>query len=133
MARGLSKWIGLLVGALTVAVSAPIAAAQDARPAQQSQPDLAALSRLIEEQRKQLEEQSRLIEDLKNRLDATSKAVAASQQRLTELEQKSAVTPEIEQRLTEIEHRVPELTPQELSQAQEFPGSFRIPGTEAGI
>jgi len=131
--------IQALACTLTIAVSASSAAAQGAPPSepQQTQPDLVTLSRLIEEQRKQLEEQARLIDDLKTRLDATSQAVAASQQRLTDLEQKAAsATPAVEQRLTDIEQtmrRLPELTPQELAQSQEFPGSFKVPGTEAGI
>ena len=122
---------------LTMAAGSVASAQTPPVPAQQAQPDLAALSKLIEEQRKQIEEQSRLIDDLKNRLDATSKAVASSQQRLTELEQKAAAaTPEVEQRLTEVEQslrRLPELTPKELAASSDFPGSFKIPGTDAGI
>ena len=98
-------------------------------------PDVAALSRLVEEQRKLLEAQGRVIEDLTRRLDEhRTKLVVASQQRLADLEQKAAA-PALQQRLKDIEQSIsvlPELTEKELG-STDFPGSFKIPGTDAAI
>ncbi len=99
--------------------------AQDAGgvPAGQPPADVAALSRLVDEQRKLLEAQGRVIEDLTRRLSTLE-------------QQAKAATPEVQERLQEIEQSIrtlPEITPKELSQTAEFPGSIRIPGTEAAI
>ena len=100
------------------------------------QTDVAALSSLVEQQRRLLETQGRLIADLTKRLDETSKTVEASQQRISDLEAHAAGTPpQIQQRLTEIEQSLrtlPELTAKELA-TEDFPGSFKIPGSDAGI
>jgi hypothetical protein len=125
--------------AVAVLSCARYVAAQDAGPAspQQTPADVAALSRLVDEQRKLLEAQGRVIAELTKRLDETSQLVATSQQRLADLEQKSsAASPLVQQRLTELEQSVrklPELTQQELAKSDEFPGSMAIPGTEAAI
>ncbi len=118
-------------------VAARNAAAQVAAAANPQTPDVAGLSRLIDEQRKLLEAQGRVIEDLTRRLDETSKLVATSQQRLAELEQRAkAAEPQVQERLKEIEQSIrvlPELRDKELTESAEFPGSFKIPGTEAAI
>jgi hypothetical protein len=125
----------IVVVALASGITAPAAAAQDT--SSQGQTDVATLSRLVEEQRKQLEEQGRVINDLKTQLDATNKLVAASQKRLNDLEQKSSATsPEMQQRLTTLEQsmrKLPELTEKELAKSEEFPGSVPIPGTDTAI
>jgi hypothetical protein len=125
----------IVVVAVATGIRPPAAAAQDA--SSQGQPDVVTLSRLVEEQRKLLEDQGRVINDLKNQLDATNKVVAASQKRLTELEQKSSATaPEMQQRLTTLEQsmrKLPELTEKELAKSEEFPGSISIPGTDTAI
>ena len=99
--------------------------------------DVAALTRIVEEQRALLQQQGTLIENLKKQLDATNALVTASQQRLTELEQKTAATaPQVQQALTTIEQtisKLPELTSQELTSPKDFPGSFPIPGSDAAI
>jgi DcaP outer membrane protein len=128
--------VGLL--ALTImAVSRSGIAQVPAPPAAQQPPtDVAGLSRLVEEQRKQLEAQGRLIGELTKRLDETSKLVVSSQQRLNDLEKRAGVeAPQVQQRLAEIEQSIrvlPELTQKELAEP-DFPGSFTIPGTEAAI
>jgi DcaP outer membrane protein len=108
-----------------------------AAAAGQTQPDVAALSRLVDEQRKLLVAQGRVIEDLTRRLDETNKAVGASQQRLADLErQAQAGAPQVQERLKEIEQSIrvlPELTPKDFAQSTEFPGSVPIPGTKGAI
>ena len=97
---------------------------------------MASLSRLLDQQRTLLETQGRLIDELTKRLHETSKTVAASQQRISDLEQRAAGTPpQVQQRLAEIEQSLrtlPELTQKELA-TEDFPGSFKIPGSDAGI
>ena len=122
--------------ALFVLVAARPAAAQSSAALPAQTPDVAALSRLVEEQRKLLEAQGRVIEDLTRRLDETGKLVAASQQRITDLEQRAAVpAPDVQQRLKDIEQSIsvlPELTEKDLG-STDFPGAFKIPGTDAAI
>ena len=126
--------VAVVLTALTPLVAARHAAAQSSAAVPPQTPDVAALSRLVEEQRKLLEAQGRVIEDLTRRLDETSKLVAASQQRLADLEQRAAA-PALQQRLKDIEQSIsvlPELTEKELG-STDFPGSFKIPGTDAAI
>jgi len=128
-----SPWSGVLSVVLIV-LGATEAAAQETP---QQPTDVATLGRLLEEQRKALEEQAHLIDELKARLDVTSKQVAASQQRLTELEQKTTTgAPDLQQRLNAIEQsmrKLPELSQKEMTQAAEFPGSIPIPGTDGAL
>ena len=126
----------VIVAAVALTVDASSAAAQEApAPAAQTS-DVASLSRLLDQQRTLLETQGRLIDELTKRLDETSKTVAASQQRISDLEQRAAGTPpQVQQRLAEIEQSLrtlPELTEKELA-TEDFPGSFKIPGSDAGI
>jgi DcaP outer membrane protein len=130
------RTVAVVLTVLIALVAARHAAAQPGAALPPQAPDVANLSRLAEEQRKLLEAQGRVIEDLTRRLDETSKVVAASQQRLADLERSaSASTPQVEQRLKEIEQSIsvlPELTEQELG-STDFPGSFKIPGRDAAI
>jgi hypothetical protein len=109
--------------AYCLALAAAMAVASGTASAQEAGPDVAALTRLVDEQRKLLEAQGRVIEDLT--------------QRLSTLEQKASVAaPEVKERLQEIEQSIrvlPEITSKELSQTAEFPGAIKIPGTEAAI
>ena len=126
--------VAVVLTVLTPLVAARHAAAQSGAAVPPQTPDVAALSRLVEEQRKLLEAQGRVIEDLTRRLDDTTKLVVASQQRLADLEQKAAA-PALQQRLKDIEQSIsvlPELTEKELG-SPDFPGSFKIPGTDAAI
>ena len=111
---------------ITVVAVLAIAAARSASGQEpvvgQAPPDVAALSRLVEEQRRLLESQGRMIEDLNKRLADLEKRA-------------SAAAPQVQERLEEIEQSIrvlPELTPKELADT-DFPGSFKIPGTDAGI
>ena len=131
-----SNRLFIIVAAVALTVDAPSAAAQEApAPAAQAS-DVASLSRLLDQQRTLLETQGRLIDELTKRLDETSKTVATSQQRISDLEQRAAGTPpQVQQRLAEIEQSLrtlPELTQKELA-TEDFPGSFKIPGSDAGI
>lgn len=126
----------IIVAAVALTVDASSAAAQEA-PAPAGQAfDVASLARLLDQQRALLQTQGRLIDELTKRLDETSKTVAASQQRISDLEQRAAGTPpQVQQRLAEIEQslrKLPELTQKELA-TEDFPGSFKIPGSDAGI
>lgn len=126
------------MAALLVASGARIGAAQEpaAPSSRQAPPDMAALAQLVEAQRVLLETQGRLIEDLTKRLDQTTTQVAASQQRIAELESRTTATPEVQERLTDIEQnlrRLPELTREELSEPEDFPGALNIPGTDSAI
>jgi len=128
------RTVAVVLTVLTALGAARHAAAQSSAAVPPQTPDVAALSRLVEEQRKLLETQGRVIEDLTRRLDDTTKLVAASQQRLADLEQKAAA-PALQQRLKDIEQSIsvlPELTQKELG-SPDFPGSFKIPGTDAAI
>jgi hypothetical protein len=115
----------ILLAAIVVVCADRRLAAQDQAPpaSQQTQGDIAALTRLVEEQRKALEQQGRLIAELTKRLDG--------------IEQKASAEPSaLQERVKELERTLrvlPELTPKEMAQADDFPGSIKIPGTEAGI
>jgi hypothetical protein len=114
----------LLAAIVVVCADRRVAAQDQALPAsQQTQGAIAALTRLVEEQRKALEQQGRLIAELTKRLDG--------------IEQKASAEPSaLQERVKELERTLrvlPELTPKEMAQADDFPGSIKIPGTEAGI
>jgi hypothetical protein len=130
-----SHCLKVFVAMLILIVVGASAVAQERPPVGQP-PDVATLFRLVEGQRKLLETQGRLIDELTRRLDETSKSVAATQQRLSDLERRAAgEAPQVEQRLAEIEQSLrvlPELTEKELA-TEDFPGSFKIPGSDAGI
>jgi hypothetical protein len=123
--------------------------------AQEPAPDVAGLQdlrRLIDEQRtllerqtalaleqqRLLEDQAREITDLRKKLDETNALALASRKELAEMRQKPpepTVSAAVEQRLAQIEHdvhKLPELTETTVT-AGEFPGSFRIPGTDAAL
>jgi hypothetical protein len=136
------------VAALLLLLGAPVSA-QEAPP---ETPSLADLRRLVDEQKAALErhealleEQKRLIEDqgrelavLRKKLDETGALALASHNQLAELQEKPpqpSVSAAVEARLAQVEHevqRLPELEKTTLS-AAEFPGAFRIPGTDAAL
>jgi hypothetical protein len=116
------------------------------------QVSLLDLRRLIEEQKTLLEqqaalalEQKQLLEDqtrelaaLRKKLDETSALALASRNALAEMRQKPpepSVSAAIEERLAQVEQHVqklPELTETRVTTG-EFPGSLRIPGTDAAL
>ena len=108
-------------------------------------PSVDDLVRLFDEQRKLaleqralLEAQGREIADLRKKLEETSALALASHNRLEEIQQKpsqASVPSAVEDRLAQIEQdvqRIPELTETTVT-AGEFPGSLRIPGTDAAL
>ena len=85
-----------------------------------------------------VEEQGREIADLRRRLDETSSLALAARNELAELREKppaTSVPAAVEERLARMEqdvHRFPELAEQAVT-AGEFPGSMRIPGSDAAL
>ena len=96
------------------------------------------LRRLFAEQKRLLEEQGREIADLRRKLDETSTLVLASRNELAELREKPpapSVPSAVEERLAHMEENVrkfPELTERTVTPG-EFPGSMRIPGSDAAL
>jgi hypothetical protein len=96
------------------------------------------LSQLLLQQKELIEAQAKELEELEKRLTEVEALALTSHNRLQELGQKpveQTVGVAVEQRLKEIEQqlqRVPE-TPPKVVEAGEFPGSFRIPGTDAAM
>jgi DcaP outer membrane protein len=93
---------------------------------------------LIEQQNARLATQDRAIDELRRRLDSTSTMALAASNAVADLKQRTpaaTVSEAVEQRLTTIEQsvqRVPEM-PSEAVSAGEFPGSIRVPGTDANL
>ncbi len=119
------------------------ARASGRRPAFGEEPAVSAASvedlrRLFAEQKRLLEEQGREIADLRRRLDETSAVALASRNTLAEMREKPAaptVPAGVEERLARMEQdvqRFPELTEKTVT-AGEFPGSMRIPGSDAAL
>lgn len=116
-------------------------------------PTTASLARLLEEQKALIEEQQKLIAEQQAKihaqdgtiaeqqkeLDAMQEQLAAMNKRLEELQQQLPASlqqqQELEERLRRVEkdaEKTPELPPDVVS-AGEFPGSIRIPGTDAAV
>lgn len=131
-----SRTIAILVFVACLAPClAPSASGQE-RP-----PDTAVLDelrRLIEEQMRLIEGQSREIAELRRKLDETSALALASRNELAALQQKPpepSVSEAVEARLARVEQdvgKLPELT-QATVTAGDFPGSLRIPGSDAAL
>ena len=96
------------------------------------------LLRIIELQQQQLGEQKKLIEQQQRRLEEMQRTLESVNRRLAELEQKTTgeqAPAALEARLKQLETSVstkPELPPDVVS-AGDFPGSFRIPGSDAAM
>lgn len=137
---------------VAAAVSTVAATASVARAQKQTKPPTKSLSTRVAEQMQQIEAQKLLIEE-QQALIAAQKAVADSQAtrlqaletelqamraRLAELESQAGLPAwesVLEARLKEIEaeaKKLPELPPDVVS-AGDFPGSIRIPGTDAAV
>jgi Skp family chaperone for outer membrane proteins len=152
--------LALCAGAALAAAEDPPPAAPPDEAAPQPPPPapadtaaaIAALKRLIEEQKalieaqqKKLEEQEKVLAAEHDDLAARAKEIAELRQliesmtrRLDELQQElpsSETQKAIEERLKRVEqeaNKVPELPPDVVS-AGDFPGSIRIPGTDAAV
>ncbi len=89
---------------------------------------------LIKKQQKQLEKQNDLIEEQRQQIEELNRLVQAVQAQLEDETGKS-VEQAIEERLKQLEASVEELPdiPTDVVSAGDFPGSFRIPGTDAAL
>lgn len=125
---------------MTVAAVAGQTSAQAPGEAQAPRtPEVAALTRFVEEQRALLEMQGRVIEELKKRLEATTRVASATEARVSEIERQRDVAGNVAgavaDRLQVVEQsvqRLPELASQSETTG-DFPESFRVPGTDASI
>src|SRR5262245_4207402 len=143
--RGFRRRIPLL-GAAALACFGATATTASAQ--KQSKPPAKSLSTRVAEQKKEIEaqklridEQRALIESQQAVADSQSVRIrtleaelAAMQQRLADLESQAGLTA-LEERLKQIEaaaKKSPELPPEVVS-AGDFPGSIRIPGTDAAV
>lgn len=122
----------------------PPKAQSSAKKPKSRPPTVRELQKLIEEQKAQIEAQQKLIEEqagkneeLKKQLDQMQQALDALNKRLQEVESQqagAATASEIEARLEKIEGSLqekPELL--DVVSAGNFPGSFKIPGTDAAM
>ena len=120
--------------------------AKSAKKPKTRPPTVKELQKLIEEQKAQIEAQQKLIEEqagkneeLKKQLDGMQQSLDALNKRLQEVEAQqvaaaAASKSEIDARLKKIEGSLqdkPELL--DVVSAGNFPGSFRIPGTDAAM
>jgi hypothetical protein len=114
----------------------PVAAFGEQAPP--AAPSLEELRQLFAEQKQLLEQQGREIAELRRRLDETSTVALAARNELAELREKppaTSVPAAVEERLARMEqdvHRFPELAEHTVT-AGEFPGSMRIPGSDAAL
>ena len=124
-----------------LAVIACLGLGQGTALRQEATPDTAPASewqRLFAEQKRLLEEQGRQIAELRRQLDETNALALAMRNELAELREKPpapSVPAAVEERLSRMEqdvHRLPELA-QATVTAGEFPGSMRIPGSDAAL
>ena len=103
-----------------------------------SEPAVEELSKLLLQQKELIRAQARELEELRRRLSDVEALALSSHNRLEEIAQQpkeATVERAVEKRLAELEQqvqRIPE-TPADVVQAGEFPGSFRIPGTDAAM
>ena len=100
--------------------------------------EIEALKGLIEEQRvllaeqqKSMGEKSREIEDLKQRIESMTRRLDELQEELPAAESQRALEERLK-RVEETSSKTPEIPPDVVS-AGDFPGSIRIPGTDAAI
>ncbi len=119
---------------LLLGVPAAGAAQEPSSPA----PSLAELARLVDRQRKTLDEQAAQIAALRKALDETSQLALDAHNRL-EAQAAQPVAPSVptalEARLAELEksvQRTPDMS-EDVVTAGDFPGSFRVPGTDAAM
>ena len=152
--RASPRWSRLLPGlvllwavSLHAQTSQPAPAAWSspttANTARPRPPTTRELQKLIDEQQAQIEAQRVLIEQQACDVEDFRKRLAEMQQTLEELRarlkaaeaERSAAATQSEARLNEIEvslRKKPELPPEAVS-AGDFPGSFRVPGSDAAI
>ena len=119
-------------------------------PARAEDPTLADLARLVAEQRRLIDEQGKELQVMRAELAETRTLAVATHDRVQGMVPSptapaspaapiAPITPAeasaVEQRLALLEqsvHRIPEI-PSDVVSAGDFPGSFRIPGTDAAL
>ncbi len=137
--------LGVFLAALAASpLGAQTPAAATAQPAPSVETTLAELRTLVERQHGLLEAQAKLLEGLsrevaglKKQVDDAGAVALTARNEVADLKKQPAaptVSEAVAERLAEIEkavQRVPELT--DVVAAGDFPGSLRIPGTDAAI
>jgi len=129
---GTSARLALLLLPLCLPVAVP---AQTAEP---PAPTVAELARLVADQGRALEAQKREIEELRKQLDETRRLSISARDRLEELANAAPVATAnaaVGERLARIEESVNQLpdVPKDVVSAGDFPGSIRVPGTDAAL
>jgi hypothetical protein len=113
------------------------AAAQDtATP--ETEPSISALAALIDSQKALIESQARQIEELQGRMKKVEELALESHNRLQAREgqaEQPTTSSAVEERIAQLERSIQGLSelPTDIVEAGEFPGSFRIPGTDAAL
>ena len=106
-------------------------------PASDESQSLDSMLELVRDQKRLLEKQEKAIQALATRLAEVESLALGSHNRLQEMDEKAPdvqVSEAVEERLAELEASVQELPEKaDLVAAGEFPGSFRIPGTNAAL
>jgi hypothetical protein len=127
-----------ILAAALLSPAHPLAAGpQDARP-ESTPPDLtlADLARVVQQQGRLLEEQGKEIQALRAQLETTRALGASNPDHVQPIEQKPPATgPAAEARIAQAEpsdQKVP-VVPSDMVSTGEFPGSFRVPGTDAAL
>jgi hypothetical protein len=126
---------------LTVWLVAAGAAAQSDPPsaggAPQETPSLDSVLALVRDQARLIEKQEKTIRDLEKRLSEVESLALSSHNRLEEIKERTPdpeVGSAVEERLAELESSIQGLPEKaDVVAAGEFPGSFRIPGTDAAL
>jgi len=145
--RRTPRWYAL---ALVALLSAAVAAAEDAAkapatpPEEPTPPSVKDLLKVIEAQRAELEKQLEALRKQNDAIDAQAEQIAkleaallAVQNQIQEMQNRPEVVSidqALEERLKKLElglEQVPEIS--EVVSAGDFPGSIRIPGTDAAI
>jgi len=134
LALSILIWPFLLPGRL----EAQEKASTGSPPPEEKTVSLEDLARLVRQQQQQLEAQELEIEKLRDELQQTSALALAAHNRLEDMEERppdATVTAAVEQRLAALEQSVQEIPelPPDLVSAGDFPGSMRVPGTDAAL
>ena len=116
------------------APQAPAAATGESEP---EAPGLDEVLQLVREQKELIEKQQKTIDSLEDRLEKVESLALSAHNRVQELREQtpeSMVDVAVQDRLAALESNIQDLPEKtELVSAGEFPGSFRIPGTDAAL
>lgn len=110
---------------------------ETATPGSAEREDLETILGLVREQRDLIERQGKTIQALTERLEEVEALALASHNRLQEMADRprdTNVPTAVQERLARLESSIEELPEKtDIVPAGEFPGSFRIPGTDAAL